>query len=40
MFRRRISLTRTVEMFMFGNCAQSTFAQRLSCMVASRSCHS
>lgn len=38
MIRRRMSLTRIVELFLFGACPEGVRATRLSCMVAQRPC--
>lgn len=38
MIRRRISLTRILEVLMFTHCPQATIGTRLSCLVAERPC--
>ncbi len=38
MIRRRISITRLAEIFLFGACPQDGPQLRLSCIVATRPC--
>lgn len=38
MIRRRISLTRIVEMFFMGTCPEGAETFRLSCLTAERPC--